>query len=325
MERQNRPPALSIPAHPPQYLSALSYHRTPSAHHMMPSWASSRRRNLRRTCAPVHSPAGIMFLALLVITGTLTWLLVRSGNSFSSSPLSRLPDTHNRQPAKVVSPVVVPLIPKNDTLIAPPSPEVKNGHIANETLNFQKIFAINLPSRLDRKDHLVLMSSYANLSITIVPGVKSVADNALPAPRTPGTLRPEEYAVWRAHANIWRKVIEDDLSTALILEDDNDWDVNLKEQVPRIMSALEEIRTPRSRDEDVAVVRGGQELEGWDILYLGSCMETAMTSDPQGRKVVVPIPSDRENVASHNYNWVTPTQPPNVDGRLRTFSVGTIK
>ena len=153
------------------------------------------------------------------------------------------------------------------------------------------------------------MSSYANLSITIVPGVKSVAENALPAPRTPGDLRPEEYAVWRAHANVWRKVLEDGLTTALVLEDDNDWDVNLKEQVPRILDALEEIRTPRPRVEGEGVVRGGQELEGWDILYLGSCMETAMTSDTRGRKVVVPIPSDRENVAAHNYNWVLSPRP----------------
>src|SRR5277367_4593541 len=102
MERQNRPPALTLPANPPQYLSALSFHRTPSAHYTMPSWASSRRRNLRRTCAPVNSPAGIMFLALLLITGTLTWLLVRGGNNISS-PLSQLPDSHYRRPAKLPS------------------------------------------------------------------------------------------------------------------------------------------------------------------------------------------------------------------------------
>ena len=306
MERQNRPPALTLPAHPPQYLSALSYHRTPSAQHTMPSWASSRRRNLRRTCAPVNSPAGIVFLALLLITGTLTWLLVRGGNNVSS-PLSQLPDSPNRRPAKL-PPQEDPISSQNETLFPPLTipAETPGPRIANETLNFQKIFAINLPSRLDRKDHLTLMSRYANLSITVVPGVKSVAENALPAPRTPGTLRPEEYAVWRAHANVWRKVLEDGLATALILEDDNDWDINLKEQVPRILDALEEIRTPRAREEEDAVVRGGQELEGWDILYLGSCMETAMTEDPQGRKVVIPIPSDRENVAAHNYNWVRP-------------------
>jgi len=242
-----------------------------------------------------------MFLALLIVTGTLTWLLVRGAGNNISSPLSQLPNAPNRRPDHLSS--SSPDSSQNETLV-PAVPESRGPAIANETLNFEKIFAINLPSRLDRKDHLTLMSRYANLSITIVPGVKSVAENALPAPRMPGTVRPEEYGVWRAHANVWRRVLEDGLSTALILEDDNDWDVNLKEQVPRILDALEEIRTPHPRDEAAAVVRGGQEVEGWDILYLGSCMETAMTTDPQGRKVVVPIPSDRENVAAHNYNWV---------------------
>jgi hypothetical protein len=166
------------------------------------------------------------------------------------------------------------------------------------------------------------MATYANLSITIVPGVKTVAENALPAPRVPGALRPEEYSVWRAHANVWRKVLEDGLTTALILEDDNDWDVNLREQVPRVLAALEEIRRPVPRAEGESVVRGGQEVEEWDILYLGSCMETALLSDPHGRKVMIPIPSDRENVAAHNYNWVFSGFLGRwVNGRWRIFSV----
>jgi hypothetical protein len=182
--------------------------------------------------------------------------------------------------------------------------EIREPGKANSTLNFQQIFAINLPSRLDRKDTLTLMAAYSNLSITIVPGVRTLADNALPPPRKPGSVRAEEYAVWRAHANIWRRIIEDDLTTALILEDDNDWDINLKEQVPRIMKALEEIQVAPPREEDDGVVRSGREAERWDMLYLGSCWETATLKDKHGRKTVVSIPSDRENVAKNNYNWV---------------------
>jgi len=138
-----------------------------------------------------------------------------------------------------------------------------------------------------------------------VPGVSTIVDSALPPPRTPGSLRIEEYRVWRAHANVWRRVIEEGLSTALVLEDDNDWDVNLKEQIPRILGALEEIREiPTRLDEGEGVVRGGPRVEEWDILYLGTCFETATLSDKQGRRTVIPIPSDGENVASHNYNWV---------------------
>jgi hypothetical protein len=239
-----------------------------------------------------------MFIALLVFTGTLTWLLIRSGSN-TSSPLSQIPESTSTRP--------LPL-PKDTTqdVLVVPSPD---GNIANDTLNFQKIFAINLPSRLDRKDTLTLMAAYTNLSITIVPGVRSLADNSLPPPRTPGSVRLEEYAVWRAHANIWRKIIEDGITTALILEDDNDWDINLKEQVPRILEALNQIRKPKIRKEEEAVVRSGEEDEPWDMLYLGSCWETATIKDKKDRKTFIPIPSDNENVAKENYNWVFPSIP----------------
>ena len=295
MERQNRPPPLSLPTNPPAYLSALSYHRTPPTSYTMPAWGSSRRRNLRRTCTPLSNAAGVMFIALLVVTATLTWLLISGGNGNISSPLSRLPElpTTTQDLPPIISPEDLPKVSI-----------LEQHNVANSTLNFQQIFAINLPSRLDRKDLLTVMATYSNISITIMPGVRSVAENALPPPRTPGSLRMEEYAVWRAHANVWRKVIEDELETALILEDDNDWDLNLKQQIPRIMNALEEIRMVSPLDEGDGVVRGRRAMEQWDILYVGSCWEQATLNDKKGRKTVIPIPSDRENVASRNYNWV---------------------
>jgi len=99
--------------------------------------------------------------------------------------------------------------------------------------------------------------------------------------------------------------VEEKITTALIMEDDNDWDVKLKHQVPRVLNALEEIRVPVSSEKEQAVVRGGEEVETWDILYLGSCFEGPTLNDKFGRRVMVPIPSDNGNVASHNYNWVT--------------------
>jgi hypothetical protein len=296
MERQNRPPPLAIPKSPPANLSTLSYYRTPSAG--LPVWASNRRKAMQRRLRPLNNPAGITFLALLIFTGTLTWLLLYSGGSTAttSSPLSQIPEPSIPRPsAESKSEGAVPIVPHVDL-----EPET-----ANSTLNFQKIFAINLPSRLDRRDILTLMAKYSNLSVTIVPGVRSLAENILPPPRRPGALRMEEYAVWRAHANVWRKVLEEGITTALIMEDDNDWDLNLKEQIPRIMKALDEIRHSKPQKEDEGVVRGGQEAEPWDILYLGACMETPTTRDSKGRRIFVPIPSDRGNVHENNYNWVS--------------------
>jgi len=303
MERQNRPRPLTLPSpQTPSFLSSLAYHSTVSAG-PLPAWSTNRRHRatIRRTFVSLSNSAAIILIALVVIIGTLTWFLVRSvttAATSTSSPLSQIPDGH--PPIQIT----VPHLNTDPAQVDIPS-SGRRLHEANSTLNFERIFAINLPSRLDRKDLLTVMAKYTDLSITIVPGVSTIADSAIPPPRMPGSLRIEEYRVWRAHANVWRRVVEDGLSTALVLEDDNDWDVNLKEQIPRILTALEEIRLmPRRLDEGEGVVRGGPRVEEWDILYLGTCFEMATLSDKQGRQTVVPIPSDGENVASHNYNWV---------------------
>jgi len=302
MERQNRPRPLTLPPQTPSFLSSLAYHNIASAG-PLPAWTTNRRHRstIRRTFDSIDSSAVIILIALVVITGTFTWFLVHGITTATTSTSFSLSQTPNDHP---LIQVTASHLNTDTTRVDTPS-SGRRLHEANSTLNFERIFAINLPSRLDRKDLLTVMAKYTDLSITIVPGVSTIADSAIPPRRTPGSLRIEEYRVWRAHANVWRRVIEDGLSTALVLEDDNDWDVNLKEQIPRILTALDEIRlVPRRLDEGEGVVRGGPRVEEWDILYLGTCFEMATLSDKQGRQTVVPIPSDRENVASHNYNWV---------------------
>jgi hypothetical protein len=34
--------------------------------------------------------------------------------------------------------------------------------------------------------------------------------------------------VWRAHANAWKYMMDNNIQSALIIEDDVDWDVNIK-------------------------------------------------------------------------------------------------
>jgi GR25 family glycosyltransferase involved in LPS biosynthesis len=42
-----------------------------------------------------------------------------------------------------------------------------------------------------------------------------------------GYVRDAQWGCWRGHADTWRRVIDEKLETALILEDDIDWDVNV--------------------------------------------------------------------------------------------------
>jgi GR25 family glycosyltransferase involved in LPS biosynthesis len=54
-----------------------------------------------------------------------------------------------------------------------------------------------------------------------------IHDKAKPNEAT--NLRPEQLGCWRSHADVWRRVVDEEIETALILEDDADWDVNIHE------------------------------------------------------------------------------------------------
>ena len=55
-----------------------------------------------------------------------------------------------------------------------------------------------------------------------------------------GSLHPKQGAAlaWLAHLDLVKYFIMSDYDTALILEDDVDWDVNIKEQTVRIAEAV---------------------------------------------------------------------------------------
>jgi len=63
-----------------------------------------------------------------------------------------------------------------------------DGHVRNlndtynSTLGFQKVFAINLPARTDKRDALVLSSKVTGFTVDIVPGVVSgtILEKTLP-------------------------------------------------------------------------------------------------------------------------------------------------
>ena len=104
---------------------------------------------------------------------------------------------------------------------------------ANSTLDFQEILYISMPYRTDRQDAMTLIAAQTGLKFSkMIPGVASadVHEKARPL-----TAHPKEdpkkpwLGVWRAHANAWRYMIENNIQSALIMEDDVDWDVNVKE------------------------------------------------------------------------------------------------
>jgi hypothetical protein len=54
---------------------------------------------------------------------------------------------------------------------------------------------------------------------------KEIHPNA--RPESSGWLSAAQLGCWRAHANVWSRMLSENINTALIVEDDADWDVNV--------------------------------------------------------------------------------------------------
>ncbi|KAI5820848.1 LPS glycosyltransferase [Pyronema omphalodes] len=140
-----------------------------------------------------------------------------------------------------------------------------SGHqsVYNRTLGFGEVFYLSLPSRTDRQDAMELLAAYSNVTLTYVPGVygNTIVEKAKP---TKSKVTVAELGTWRAHANIWKKVMHSaDYETALILEDDIDWDDNFAPILERLTKHLPKAGSSPPYGH-----------EAWDVLWLGACLHT---------------------------------------------------
>ncbi|KAF2729405.1 hypothetical protein EJ04DRAFT_502407 [Polyplosphaeria fusca] len=122
----------------------------------------------------------------------------------------------------------------------PPAPKA-----ANATLDFQEIIYLSMPYRTDRQDALSLIAASAGLKFTMMPGVCS-------------TCTREDFCLENSRSQPIR---------ALIIEDDVDFDVNIKEIMGNLNWQLKYNNTIRWGDE---VERGAPGCD-WDEIYVGQC------------------------------------------------------
>ncbi|KAK8062197.1 hypothetical protein PG997_014294 [Apiospora hydei] len=85
-------------------------------------------------------------------------------------------------------------------------------------------------------------------------------------PTTEGIQKPGvgSAAAWLAHIDLLKYVIQSDLSSALIMEDDVDWDVNIKDQLSK---AAETVRNHTGAPFE----EQNPYSSNWDVLWLGHC------------------------------------------------------
>ncbi|KAJ4403986.1 hypothetical protein N0V85_004961 [Neurospora sp. IMI 360204] len=183
---------------------------------------------------------------------------------------------------------------------------------------FQKIFVINLPERTDRRDAMTLAAALTNLQITWAKGVPGtdVPDTVVPGEDWEKSILRGNKGSWRAHMNVLNTIIDQNIASALILEDDADWDIRLKSQLQIFARAAQPFT---QHTHQAATVTNPDKIinlpitsipsppnqsssspygQNWDVLWLGHCgtnfpTSTTLNTPPTNTSLLrVTIPND---------------------------------
>ncbi|KAI9166370.1 hypothetical protein HJFPF1_02470 [Paramyrothecium foliicola] len=200
--------------------------------------------------------------------------------------------------------------------------------VYNNTLGFEKVFIVGLPTRTDRRDGMTLQASLSNIDLEFIDGLsgKSVPDNALPKWTKHERIPDASIGSWRAHLNAIREVVERNLTTALIMEDDADWDIRINSQLHNFALASQALSQPvvglglshfamseNANDAasdaisfaslpEVEAARISPYGDNWDVLWLGHCGAHFSFEDGPLPKARV-IQLDDETVPKTDYLW----------------------
>ncbi|KAI2629229.1 glycosyltransferase family 25 protein [Hypomontagnella submonticulosa] len=177
--------------------------------------------------------------------------------------------------------------------------------VFNSTLGFEKVLVIGLPERSDKRDALSLMSALTGFKISWIDGVvgKTVPDKALPFGWNRETMQDSNLGSWRGHVNAMRRIVEDGISSALIMEDDMDWDVHIKQQLAQFAAAARTLQKDFHRNQTIESPSPyGQD---WDMLWLGSCVTTFSEHLPEHLQIPVEQRDSRKILIQND-----PTVPP---------------
>ncbi|KAG9251697.1 family 25 glycosyltransferase [Emericellopsis atlantica] len=143
------------------------------------------------------------------------------------------------------------------------------GQVFNATLGFEKVLALGLPERSDKRDALVLMSELSGFHIEWIDGVKpaDLPSKAVPYGIDATKVGDNFLGSWRSHMNAIRFVVEAGVGSALIMEDDVDWDVHIKSQLQAAALGARHVlgQNPTSSSSPYG--------DDWDLLWLGHCGE----------------------------------------------------
>lgn len=162
----------------------------------------------------------------------------------------------------------------------------------NATLGFQQIVVVHSPAMDNRRDELAMMSAVSGLTLTysdrIVANLSNTTFSAgAGMPWHAPDLTLEDLANFRSHARVWRKIVESNISSSLILSDTVDWDTDIFEQFQMLQSPLAHLinginqfhSAESMESHQTPTVENPFSVDGWDILLLGCEVEEAPATE----------------------------------------------
>ncbi|RDW79934.1 hypothetical protein BP6252_04572 [Coleophoma cylindrospora] len=182
-----------------------------------------------------------------------------------------------------------------ERVVIKPVPDIERA--GNATLGFEKVLVIGLKDRSDKKDAITLQSSLTGFGVEWIEGIRGdeVSDKAIPMGMDRKILSANNIGSWRGHMNAVRSVIERNLSSALIMEDDVDWDIHLRSQLPEFARGIRSISNISLSTPQLSPYG-----DDWDVLWPGHCGEVLPENDD--RRYVI---SNDETVAPKSHQpWL---------------------
>ena len=140
----------------------------------------------------------------------------------------------------------------------------------NATLGFGGLYVVSGPGS-PRREHLEQAAAVTELQLTI-PEQVSWSDDDIRNFRWPNETESKvgigSAKAWLSHHLVLKAFLASGLETALIFEDDVDWDVRLRtQQIPRAQQAARSLSTSYS---SASQYPWGAPSD-WDLFYLGHC------------------------------------------------------
>ena len=170
--------------------------------------------------------------------------------------------------------------PEDTKPTTPSFPQDTLYDVLNSTIGVQKVFLISLPNRRHKRDAFAVQAHLTNITYSVRKGIFSDDFSKEELPYTMD-MTPPEIGCWRAHMNIFSEMLERNIATAAVFEDDADWDVSIKQQLLRFARGSRYITGVPPNATSLSPY--GQD---WDILFLGHCSSKTWPHDR--RRFLIP-------------------------------------